>query len=194
MHYLDYALPRLSPISYSVCSAAMCIFTFLCCCTHGTNFDILNSFVAGLQKEVLRYKNVTFDAGSLTKAAAMKLYLDNTRGIRLEQLRMLRHHLRIPVDVVVDLTRVQAQILIEKLKVARQDGKLNDLPPVTDNDDDIEFLSSTSPAVIRVAPSDSTSAKRVAPSDSTSAKRAAPADFLPQGIEKSPPAKRRLNP
>jgi hypothetical protein len=90
----------------------------------------------GIMKECLRFKQFSFDKNTLTKSDGMKAFMDHTKGARLEQMRILRHVFKIPIDIVVDLTRLQAIKLIERLCEKRDENGLVDIKPLGPDEDD----------------------------------------------------------
>ncbi|KAL3694079.1 hypothetical protein R1sor_007730 [Riccia sorocarpa] len=60
---------------------------------HAANVD---SCATGLQKEALRFRHICFDEITLTRQQALKIFIRNSGGIRLDQLKVLRHTLHVP--------------------------------------------------------------------------------------------------
>ncbi|KAL3689688.1 hypothetical protein R1sor_015997 [Riccia sorocarpa] len=81
-----------------------------------------------LQKEALRFRHICFDETTLTRQQALKIFICNSRGIRLDQLKVLRHELHVPLADVIDLRKDQAHTLIQQLKEANVNGPLTDIP------------------------------------------------------------------
>ncbi|KAL3679534.1 hypothetical protein R1sor_022490 [Riccia sorocarpa] len=92
---------------------------------HTANVD---PCATGLQKEALRFRHICFDETTLTRQQALKLFIRNSGGIRLDQLKVLRHELHVPLADVIDLRKDQAHTLIQQLKEARLKGLLTDVP------------------------------------------------------------------
>lgn len=83
---------------------------------------------AGIVKECLRYKNVSFDNETLTRKESIKLLKCHTRGAAIDQLRQLRHLFKLPVDILVNLTANQAGKVIARMNNERDAGGLRDIP------------------------------------------------------------------
>lgn len=79
-------------------------------------------------KEILRHSDVSFDDDTLTKLEGMRMYIHATKGAHLEDVRLLRHTFKIPVDMMIGLTRLQAVMLLDQLKKRGKEGLLSDIP------------------------------------------------------------------
>lgn len=65
--------------------------------------------------------------------------IENMKGTLLNQMCILRHSLKMPLDILVNLTRTQAMSLLKKLKKSSKEGLLTDVP-------NINILAGSSPA------------------------------------------------